>query len=31
MNFSSNWIKKEFPNVGHQQVNMAAFVAQELF
>ena len=31
MNFSSNWIKKEVPNVGHQQVNMAAFAAQELF
>ena len=31
MNFNSNWIKKEVPNVGHQQVNMAAFAAQELF
>ena len=31
MNFSSNWIKKEVPNIGHQQVNMAAFAAQELF
>ena len=31
MNFNSNWIKKEVPNVGHQQVNMAGFAAQELF
>jgi hypothetical protein len=31
MNYSSNWLKKEVPNVGHQQVNMAAFAAQELF
>ena len=31
MNFSSNWVKKEVPNVGHQQVNMAVFAAQEIF
>tara|TARA_B100000768_G_scaffold137857_1_gene128958 strand:+ start:4738 stop:5640 length:903 start_codon:yes stop_codon:yes gene_type:complete len=31
MNFNSNWIKKEVPNVGHQHVYMAAFAAQELF
>ena len=31
MNFNSNWIKKEVPNVGHQQVYMAVFAAQELF
>lgn len=31
MNFSSSLIKKEVPNIGHQQVNMAAFAAQKVF
>jgi hypothetical protein len=31
MNFNSNWIKKEVPNVGHQQLDMAIFAANELF
>ena len=31
MNFNSNWVKKEVPNVGHEQVKMAIFAAQELY
>jgi hypothetical protein len=31
MSFNSNWIKKEVPNVGHEQLNMAIFAAKELF
>ena len=31
LNFSSNWVKKELSNVGHEQQKMAVFAAQEMY